>query len=64
MLTRGLLDVNRLMWGSDYPHVEGVWPRSRQQIAHDFAGVPAEEVDRIVALNRARLFGFPVPALV
>lgn len=62
ILTRELLNVDHLLWGSDYPHVEGVWPRSRQQIAHDFAGVPREETQKIVALNCARLYGFPVPA--
>ena len=60
LLMREMLNIDHLMWGSDYPHVEGVWPRSRQQIAHDFAGVPDDETDKIVALNCARLFGFPV----
>lgn len=61
ILTRELLNLDHLMWGSDYPHVEGVWPRSRAQIEHDFAGVPEDEVRRIVALNCAALYGIPLP---
>lgn len=62
ILTREMLNVDQLLWGSDYPHTEGIWPRSRQAVAKDFAGVPDEETDKIVALNCARLFGFKVPA--
>ena len=56
LLTRELLNVDHLMWGSDYPHTEGTWPRSRQQIAHDFAGVPEGEVRKMVVDNAAKLY--------
>ena len=51
--------VETLLWGSDYPHTEGVWPFSRKQIAHDFAGIPAADTRRIVHDNAAAIFGFP-----
>jgi predicted TIM-barrel fold metal-dependent hydrolase len=57
LLTRYLLNVDRLMWGSDYPHTEGTFPFSRQQIAKDFADIPADETHKMVAANAARLFG-------
>ena len=57
ILTRELLGVDRLMWGADYPHTEGTFPRSQEQIARDFAGVPDDEVYRMVAGNAARLYG-------
>ncbi len=40
LLTRELLNVERLMWGNDYPHTEGTFPGSRQRVEKDFAGVP------------------------
>jgi len=55
--TRDLIGADRLMWGADYPHTEGVWPHSREQIAKDFAGVPEGEVYQIVVGNAARLYG-------
>lgn len=59
ILTREVTGVQTLLWGSDYPHTEGVWPFSRKQIAHDFAGIPAADTRRIVHDNTAAIFGFP-----
>ena len=57
VLTRELIGVDRLMWGSDYPHTEGTFPHSREQVARDFAGIPEAEVYQMVAGNAARLYG-------
>jgi Amidohydrolase len=43
LLTRELIGVDRLMWGSDYPHTEGKFPHSREQIVKDFVGIPENE---------------------
>lgn len=56
ILTRELLGVDRLMWGADYPHTEGTFPYSREQIAKDFAGIPEGEVYSMVAGNAGRLY--------
>jgi predicted TIM-barrel fold metal-dependent hydrolase len=56
VLTRELIGVDRLMWGSDYPHTEGTFPHSREQVARDFAGIPEAEVYQMVAGNAARLY--------
>ena len=45
------------MWGSDYPHTEGTFPRSREQIAKDFADLPEAETRKIVIDNAAKLYG-------
>jgi len=45
------------MWGSDYPHTEGTFPHSSEQIAKDFAGIPESEVSQMVVGNAARLYG-------
>ena len=50
-----------LMWGSDYPHPEGTWPRSREILDRQLAGVPEEAIDRIVRTNAARLYHFRTP---
>jgi predicted TIM-barrel fold metal-dependent hydrolase len=52
-----LLNGDGLMWGSDYPHTEGTFPHSREQIAKDFADLPAEVKRKIVRDNAARLYG-------
>ena len=59
MLTRELLGVENLMWGSDYPHTEGVWPFSRKQVADNFSAIPEDDTRKIVHDNCVRLYGFP-----
>jgi predicted TIM-barrel fold metal-dependent hydrolase len=50
-----------LLWGSDYPHPEGTWPRSREILDRQLAGLPEETIDRIVFANAARLYRFRAP---
>jgi len=57
LLTRELLNTDRLMWGSDYPHTEGTFPGSRQRVEKDFADVPDEDLRKMTADNAARLYG-------
>lgn len=56
LVREGLLPVDCVMWGSDYPHTEGTFPHSREHIAKDFAGFPEEITRKIVAENAARLY--------
>jgi predicted TIM-barrel fold metal-dependent hydrolase len=51
-----------LMWGSDYPHPEGTWPRSQEVLARQLEGLPESTIERIVLLNAAELYRFRVPA--
>jgi predicted TIM-barrel fold metal-dependent hydrolase len=59
VLTREITGVDNLMWGSDYPHTEGVWPFSRRQVARNFASIPALDTRKMVHDNAVRVFGFP-----
>jgi len=56
---RDLLGTDRIMWGNDYPHLEGTWPYS-QEIIENY-GMPRDDTARIVGLNAARLFNIDVP---
>lgn len=52
------LGADRIMWGSDFPHPDGIWPDSREYIAREM-GHLAEDVRRkIVCENAARLYNF------
>ncbi len=55
---RALIGVQCLTWGSDYPHAESTWPKSREVLADILADVPADEQRKIVCDNVAGLFGF------
>jgi predicted TIM-barrel fold metal-dependent hydrolase len=60
---RELVGVDRIMWGSDYPHVEASFPYSREAIRFAFAGVPADETALMLAGNAAGLYGFSLDEL-
>ena len=49
-----------LMWGSDYPHFEGAFPLSQRWVEKLFAGVPDDEVMKIVHDNAAEVLGMSV----
>jgi predicted TIM-barrel fold metal-dependent hydrolase len=55
---RPFTGVDALVWGSDYPHPEGTWPNSREALARQLAGVPADEAERMAGGTAARLFAF------
>lgn len=61
--TRDVFGVNTLMWGSDYPHTESTFPRSREIVAEILADVPEDEQLLIVRDNAARLYGFDVAGI-
>jgi predicted TIM-barrel fold metal-dependent hydrolase len=60
---RDAIGVDNMMWGSDYPHSESTFPRSRQILAEILAGVPEGEQAKIVGGNTARVYRFDVARL-
>lgn len=55
---RDAIGIDRLMWGSDFPHEQSSNPNSRIVLAEMFAGVAPQDAHTILFGNAARLFGF------
>ncbi len=55
---RDVIGVDRMMWGSDYPHSESTFPRSREVLDEILVGVPEAERAQIVCHTTADLYGF------
>lgn len=55
--------LHQLMWGSDYPHPEGTWPNTREQMQEVFSGLPDADIAAILGENAIRFYGFDRPAL-
>jgi predicted TIM-barrel fold metal-dependent hydrolase len=51
------MGVETLMWGSDYPHGDGVWPESSKYIAEQFGHLPADVTHKITCDNAGRFYG-------
>jgi predicted TIM-barrel fold metal-dependent hydrolase len=57
------MGVETLMWGSDYPHPDGVWPESEKYIGEQFKHLPPDVTRKITCDNAAQFYGL-VPAAV
>ena len=57
------LGVDRIMWGADYPHHEGLFPYTKMGLRALFSDVPEPEVRRMTSLNAAELYGFDLVQL-
>jgi predicted TIM-barrel fold metal-dependent hydrolase len=50
------MGVESLMWGSDYPHADGVWPESSKYIEEQFGHLPAEITHKITCENAGKFY--------
>jgi predicted TIM-barrel fold metal-dependent hydrolase len=57
------IGLDRLMWGADYPHLEGAVPVHRATLRHVFGGLPESDVRRILGDNAVELWGFDAEQL-
>jgi hypothetical protein len=60
---RDQVGVDKILWGSDYPHLEASYPFSRAAVRTAFQGIPVADTERMLAGNAARLYGFDVDRL-
>ena len=60
---RHAIGVENIMWGTDYPHPEGTWPYTREQMIESFHDVPEDELQAMLGGNAARIYGFDIEKL-
>jgi len=60
---RHVVGTDKILWGNDYPHYEGCYPYSRENMRFAFAELPQAEVRMMLGENAARLYGFDLDAL-
>ena len=53
--------VGNVLWANDFPHHEGSWPYSAQAIERTMGHLTDDERAKILGLNSARIFKFPIP---
>jgi predicted TIM-barrel fold metal-dependent hydrolase len=52
------IGIDKLMWGSDYPHLEGTWPNTMDKLNATFGDYPEDEIRAILGTNAAKVYGF------
>ena len=51
------LGEDNVMWGSDYPHPDGIWPDSQDFLKRELSHVPEATRRKVVCDNAAKLYG-------
>ena len=57
------IGLDKVMWGSDYPHNEGTYPKTRESLRAAFSSWSEADLRRIFAENIASVYGFDLKAL-
>jgi predicted TIM-barrel fold metal-dependent hydrolase len=57
---RQVIGIDNLMWGSDYPHTESTFPRSKEVTSRILSSVSDADRQKILYANVKRLYGFEV----
>jgi hypothetical protein len=60
---RHQVGVDRIMWGSDYPHREGTYPYTREALRYAFHDTDPLEVAAMVGGNAANVYSFDLDLL-
>lgn len=55
---RESIGLNQMMWGSDYPHPEGTWPKTAEQLFGTFHDLPENDVAAMLGENAIRFYDF------
>jgi predicted TIM-barrel fold metal-dependent hydrolase len=55
--------VDKILWGSDYPHQEASYPFSKAAVRTAFQGISVADTERMLAGNAAKLYGFDLDRL-
>ena len=53
---RDIIGVETMLWGSDYPHVESTFPKSREILDNILTGCSQDEKHKIVYANAQRIY--------
>ena len=53
-----LVGEDNAIWGSDYPHPDGVWPDSQSTIEQDLGRLDERRRRKIICENAGKLYGF------
>ena len=58
------LNIERMLWASDYPHSDSTWPESQKVLKEQTAGLTEDEKNLIIHDNVAKLYNLDTSHLV
>ncbi len=61
---RNDIGTTNIMWGSDYPHPEGTWPITPEQMHTSLDGLPELDIEAILGRNAIEFYGLDEKDLI
>jgi predicted TIM-barrel fold metal-dependent hydrolase len=55
-IARQEMAIDKVMWASDFPHLESDWPNSQRVIEENFVNVPEAEKLKMIVGNAVKYF--------
>ncbi len=57
------IGIQNMLWGTDFPHPEGTWPRTNEWLKKTFFDIPIDETRVMLGLSAGDAFGFDMVEL-
>ena len=57
------IGIDTIMWGTDYPHPEGSWPYTSNQLHDTFHGLPEDEIGKMLGGNAVEFYDLDIEKL-
>jgi predicted TIM-barrel fold metal-dependent hydrolase len=57
------IGIDKIMWGTDYPHPEGTWPSTREKMIVSLGGLPSDDIQKMLGGNALRVYDVDPQAL-
>jgi predicted TIM-barrel fold metal-dependent hydrolase len=57
------IGIDKVMWGTDYPHPEGSWPKTQEKMEKYLSGIPEDELTKMLSGNAIECYNLDVEAL-
>ena len=57
------IGLDRLLYGTDYPHLEGTFPNTLPKLQETFASYPEDELRAILGTNALAVYAFDMEVL-
>jgi hypothetical protein len=61
---RHRIGLDKVLWGSDYPHLEGTWPNTRSYMQETFVDYPEAEIRAILGESALKAYEFDAEVLL
>jgi predicted TIM-barrel fold metal-dependent hydrolase len=64
MAVRHDIGIENIMWGTDYPHPEGSWPKTKEKLLNVMSGIPERELSLILGSNALECYNLDINNLL